>query len=292
MALIDLLRLLLLAAIWGSSYLFMRITAPVFGPVPLIMLRLVGAALFFMPWLLQTRNRSLLRNHALQLFGLGTLNSAVPFSLLAYASMHLGAGFVSVIGATVPLFATAVDALWWRHALTPQRILGIALGFCGVLVLAWSHVGFQGGGDALAFGAALLAPLCYGIAAHFGKHHFGGQPPMLPAAGSMLAGALLITPLGLWLWPAQLPALRYWLVAVVLAVVCTASAYILFYRLIARIGATSTTTVTFIVPIFGVLWGALFLHERITPAIVISMTIILLGTAFTTGLLGRPRSAN
>jgi drug/metabolite transporter (DMT)-like permease len=289
-ALNDLLRLLLLAAIWGSSYLFMRIAAPAFGPVPLIMLRLVGAALFFMPWLLQPRNRLLLRAHAWPLLCLGTLNSAVPFTLLAYASLHLGAGFLSVIGATVPLFATAVDALWWRHALTPQRILGIGLGFFGVLVLAWSHVGFEGGGDALAFGAALLAPLCYGIAAHYGKHHFGGQPFMLPAAGSMLAAALLITPLGIGLWPAQLPPLRDWLVALVLAVVCTASAYILYYRLIARISATSATTVTFIVPVFGVLWGALFLHERITLAIVLSMAIILLGTAFTTGLLGRRRA--
>ena len=292
MALSDLLRLLLLAAIWGSSYLFMRIAAPAFGPVPLIMLRLVGAALFFMPWLLQTRNRPLLRAHALQLLCLGTLNSAVPFSLLAFSSLHLGAGFISVIGATVPLFAAAVDALWWRHALTPQRILGIALGFCGVLVLAWGHVGFQGGADGIAFGAALLAALCYGIAAHYGKHHFAGQPFMLPAAGSMLAAALLITPLGLWLWPVQMPQLRDWLVALTLAVVCTASAYMLYYRLIARIGATSATTVTFIVPVFGVLWGALFLHERITATIVISMAIILLGTAFTTGMLGRRRAAS
>lgn len=289
MALGDLLRLLLLAAIWGGSYLIMRVAAPAFGPVPLVMLRLIGAALFFMPWLLQARNRPLLRAHAPQLVCLGLMNSALPFSLLAFASLRLEAGFTSVLGATVPLFATAVDALWWRHALTRARSFGIVLGFCGVLLLAYGHVGFHRGPDALAFGAALLAALCYGIGAHYGKHHFAGQPVMLPAAGSMLASALLITPLGIALWPLQQPPLHDWLAAAVLAVVCTASAYMLYYRLIARIGATGATTVTFIVPLFGVLWGALFLHEHITLTIIGGMLIILLGIAFTSGYLGRRR---
>jgi drug/metabolite transporter (DMT)-like permease len=112
---------------------------------------------------------------------------------------------------------------------------------------------------------------------------------MLPAAGSMLASALLITPLGIALWPLQQPPLHDWLAAAVLAVVCTASAYMLYYRLIARIGATGATTVTFIVPLFGVLWGALFLHEHITLTIIGGMLIILLGIAFTSGYLGRRR---
>jgi len=103
----------------------------------------------------------------------------------------------------------------------------------------------------------------------------------------MLAAALLIWPLGLWLWPAQQPPAHIWLAAGVLAVVCTASAYMLYYRLIARIGATSATTVTFIVPVFGVLWGILFLHERLTAVIVGGMLVILLGVAFTSGYLGK-----
>jgi len=277
--------LLLLAAIWGGSYLLMRVAAPAFGPVPLVMLRLSGAALCFVPWLLQARNRPLLRAHALRLVGLGAINSALPFSLLAFASLRLEAGFTSVLGATVPLFATAIDSLWWRHALTREKVLGIALGFCGVLLLAYGHVGFHGGPNALAFGAALLAALCYGIGAHYGRHHFAGQPVMLPAAGSMLVSAVLICPLGLWQWPARQPPLRDWLAVGVLAMVCTASAYLLYYRLIARIGATSATTVTLVIPLFGVLWGALFLHERITVVIITGMLIILLGISFTYGYL-------
>ncbi|MGB8692595.1 MAG: EamA family transporter [Steroidobacteraceae bacterium] len=289
MAVSDLLRLLLLAAIWGSSYLFMRVAAPGFGPLPLVTLRLAGAALFFMPWLLQARNRALIRGHVLELCCLGVLNSAVPFSLLAFASLRAEAGFNSVIGATVPLFAAAVDALWWRHPLSRQKIFGLVLGFSGVLVLAWGHIDFHSGGNGWALLAALLASLCYGIAAHYGKHHFAGQPVMLPAAGSMLAATVLIAPFGVWQWPAHAPPPHDWLAAAVLAVVCTAIAYMLYYRIITRVGATTATTVTFVIPVFGVLWGALFLHEHITATIVVGMLITLLGTAVTTGFIRAPR---
>jgi drug/metabolite transporter (DMT)-like permease len=286
----DLLRLLLLAAIWGSSYLFMRVAAPAFGPVPLMTVRLIGAALVFTPWLLQPGNRPLVRAHARQLLTLGACNSAVPFSLLAFASLRLEAGFTSVLGATVPLFAAGVDALWWRHPLSLQRLLGLALGFSGVLVLAWGHFDFHAGGTGWAVLAALCASLCYGISAHYGKHQFAGQPVMLPAAGSMLGASLLITPFGIALWPASAPPLHDWLAAAVLAVVCTAGAYMLYYRLIVRISATAATTVTFVIPAFGVLWGALFLHERITTPIIIGMAITLLGTAVTTGFIASWRA--
>ena len=287
MSLGDVLRLLLLAAIWGSSYLFMRVAAPGFGPAPLVMLRLLGAALVLSPWLAQPRHRRLVRSHALKLLVLGALNSAIPFTLLAFAALQLEAGFNSVLGATVPMFATAVDALWWRHRLTGQRLAGLTLGFAGVVILASGHVQFRPGGTGLSFLAVLASALCYGVAAHFGKHHFAGQPVMLPTVGSMLGAAVLITPLGLWQWPAHSPALHLWLAAAVLAVVCTASAYMLYYRLIARSSATAVTTVTFVVPVFGVLWGALFLHESISVGIVAGMLVTLLGTAFTTGLISR-----
>lgn len=286
MAFADLLRLLLLAAIWGASYLFIRVAAPGFGPEALVTLRLVGAALCFLPWLLQAANRPLLRAHALQLCCLGVLNSAVPFSLLTFAELRLEAGFTAVLGATVPLFAAAVDAFWWRRPLSGQRLLGLSLGFCGVVILAWGQVHFGSGGSGWAFLAALAAPLCYGIAAHYARHHFAGQPAMLPAAGSMLAAAVLIAPFGWWRWPAAPPPPHDWLAAAALAVICTAAAYVLYYQLVKRLGATVATSVTFVIPVFGVLWGAVFLHEHITVPIVTGMLVTLLGTAVTTGVFG------
>ena len=290
MAQADLLRFLLLAAIWGSSYMFMRIAAPGFGPLPMVMLRLAGAALLFLPWLLRQPIRPLLRRNVPALFLLGAMNSAVPFSLLAFSMLRLQAGFCAILGATVPMFAVAIDALWWRHPLSMARMLGLLLGFSGVTVLAWNHFDFSAGGTGWAVLATLGASACYGSGAHFGKHYFAGLPAMLPAAGSLLAAALMVAPAGIWLWPAQTPPPIDWLAVGVLAIVCTACAYLLYYRLIAGISATALTGVTFVIPVFGVLWGALFLHEAITPRVVAGMAVTLLGTAFTTGLVGARRA--
>ena len=289
MAQADLLRFLMLAAIWGSSYLFMRVAAPGFGPLPMVALRLAGAALFFLPWLLRAPIRPLLRRNAPALFLLGAMNSALPFSLLAFSMLRLQAGFCAILGATVPMFAVAIDALWWRHSLSRARLLGLILGFSGVTVLAWDHFDFSTGGTGWAVLATLGASACYGSGAHFGKHYFAGQPAMLPAAGSMLASTIMVAPVGIWLWPAQTPPPIDWLAVGVLATVCTGCAYLLYYRLITGISATALTGVTFVIPVFGVLWGALFLQEAITPRIVAGMAVTLLGTAFTTGLLGAPR---
>ena len=286
MAQIDLVRFLSLAAIWGSSYMFMRIAVPAFGPLPMVLLRLTGAALFFLPWLLRPQIRALLRGHVAGLFLLGAINSAIPFSLLAFSMLRLQAGYAAILGATVPMFAVAIDAVWWRHPLSKQRLFGLALGFGGVVTLAWDHFDFGAGGSGWAVLATLAASACYGCAAHFGKHYFAGQPVMLPAAGSMLASAIMVAPLGYWLWPARAPPPSDWLAVGVLAIACTACAYLLYYRLIARISATALTGVAFVIPVFGVLWGALFLHEQVTAHIVTGMLITLAGTAFTTGLVG------
>jgi drug/metabolite transporter (DMT)-like permease len=285
---IDLLRFVSLAAIWGSSYLFMRIAAPGFGPLPLALLRLAGATLFFLPWLLRPPVRALLRGNLGGLLLLGAMNSAIPFTLLAFSTLRLQAGYTAILGATVPLFSVAIDGLWWRQPLSRQRLIGLALGFCGVAILAWNHLDFGRGGSGWAVMATLAASACYGCAAHFGKRHFAGQPVMLPAAGSMLASTLLVAPLGFWLWPATAPPPADWLAVATLAIVCTACAYLLYYVLIARISATALTGVAFVIPAFGVLWGALFLHEQVTAHIVTGMLITLAGTAFTTGLVGRP----
>ena len=292
MAQIDLLRFVSLAAIWGSSYMFMRIAVPGFGPLPLVLLRLSGATLFFLPWLLRAPVRSLLRRNLGGLMALGAMNSAIPFSLLAFSTLRLQAGYTAILGATVPLFAVAIDALWWRQPLSRHRLIGLALGFGGVIILAWHHLDFGKGGSGWAVLSTLAAAACYACAAHFGKRHFAGQPVMLPAAGSMLASTVMVIPLGFWLWPTMLPPAADWLAVGALAVLCTACAYLLYYQLILRISATALTGVAFVIPVFGVLWGSLFLSEQITARIVIGMLLTLAGTAFTTGLLGGQRHSD
>jgi drug/metabolite transporter (DMT)-like permease len=285
----DLLRFLSLAAIWGSSYMFMRVVAPAFGPLPLVALRLAGAAAFFMPWTLSPSIRPLLRRNAGGLFLVGALNSAIPFSLLTFSMLRLQAGFAAILGATVPLFAVAIDALWWRHPLRRSRLFGLGLGFGGVVLLAWDHLDFRSGGSGWAVLATLAAAACYASAAHFGKHYFAGKPALLPASGSMLAGAILVAPWGLMNWPSHVPPPADWLIVAVLAFVCTALAYLIYYHLIERISATALTGVTYVIPVFGLLWGAIFLHEQVTPRILLGMLVTLAGTAFTTGLVGGTR---
>lgn len=286
MAQIDLLRFVSLAAIWGSSYMFMRIAVPGFGPLPLVLLRLSGASLFFLPWLLRAPVRTLLRRNLGGLMVLGAMNSAIPFSLLAFSTLRLQAGYTAVLGATVPLFAVAIDALWWRQPLNRHRLIGLALGFGGVIILAWHHLDFGKGGSGWAVLSTLAAAACYACAAHFGKRHFAGQPVMLPAAGSMLASTVMVIPLGYWLWPTMVPPAADWLAVGALAVLCTACAYLLYYQLILRISATALTGVAFVIPVFGVLWGAVFLHEQVTGHIVTGMLMTLVGTAFTIGFVG------
>jgi drug/metabolite transporter (DMT)-like permease len=285
----DLLRFLSLAAIWGSSYMFMRVVAPVFGPLPLVALRLAGAAAFFMPWTLSPTIRPLLRPNAGGLVLVGALNSAIPFSLLTFSMLRLQAGFAAILGATVPMFAVAIDALWWRHPLRWPRMFGLALGFGGVVLLAWDHLDFGSGGSGWAVVATLGAAACYASAAHFGKHYFAGKPALLPASGSMLAAAAIAAPFGAFTWPSHVPPPVDWLILAVLAFVCTAVAYLLYYRLITSISATALTGVTYVIPVFGLLWGAIFLHEQVTWRIVLGMLVTLAGTAFTTGLVGGRR---
>ncbi|MCP3961475.1 MAG: DMT family transporter [bacterium] len=183
---VDVLRLLLLSAIWGASYLFMRVAAPSFGPVPLILLRVGCAALFFSPLLARRGVREQLARHWRALAVVGIFNSAFPFSLLAFSTLSLEAGFTSLLNATTPLFAAAVGALWLALALRRGQILGLVLGFAGVAILSWGHLSFRQGGSGWAIVAALVASLSYGVSAHITKHYLSGLRPVVVATGSMI----------------------------------------------------------------------------------------------------------
>jgi len=280
------LQVLILSAIWGSSFLFMRLAAPAFGPVPLVLFRTALAALCLSPWLLRSDYRTLFRRHAGALLFVGVMNSAVPFSLLSFAMLSLEAGFTSLINATTPLFTALVGWAWYRFPLRRLQVLGLALGFAGVLVLAWGRMSFKPGGSGWAVLAGLAACVCYGIAAHYARRHLVGVPAPVVTMGSMAGAAISLVPLGWWEWPAMTPSPTAWGCALALGVACTALAYFIYYSILANAGPTTATAVTFVVPAFAVLWGTLFLHESLTLRVLGGMGVTLLGTAFTTGLIG------
>lgn len=289
----DLVELIALAAIWGASFLFIRLGAAEFGPLALSLLRVGGATLMLLPLLAWHKQTSVLRTHWREITVVGITNSALPFVLFTVAALAINAGLSSIFNATAPLWGAMIGALWLKDRLTPSRMLGLAIGFAGVLFLAWDKASFKPGEHGVSAGIAILAclgaTLCYGFGANYTKRKLQGVPPLAVAAGSQIAATLVLALPGAWAWPAQAPSAAAWGAMVGLALLCTGVAYLLYFRLIAHVGPARAISVTFLIPLFGVLWGALFLGEAITPAMLAGCAVILVGTALVTGAVALPQ---
>jgi drug/metabolite transporter (DMT)-like permease len=289
----NLLRLVLLAAIWGGSFLFMRISAPVLGPALLIEYRVLFAALFLalVGWFLKKKLD--LRAHWKHFLILGFFNSALPFVLFAFAARTLSASVLSVLNATAPMWGALLGALWSRQRIGMRTALGLAFGTAGVaLLVGFDRVAAQPGAG-VAIAAALIAAFSYSIASLYAKSAQSVEP-FANAHGSMWASALLVLP-ALPLFPASgQPTIGIMGAVLALGVLCSGIAYLLYFRLIADVGTTSALTVTFLNPVFGILWGALFLGEVVGWYTVAGSAIVLVGTALVTGFVprfGRPPAA-
>ena len=284
----DLSELVGLAALWGASFLFMRLGAAEFGPVALAAVRVAGAALVLLPLLRWRGQVGELRRHWRSIFVVGITNSALPFLCFSYAALSITAGLSSIFNASTPLFGAVLGWLWLKDRPSGPRIAGLAIGFAGVLGLAWEKASFKPGGSGWAILACLAAALMYGLSANYTKRRLQGVAPLSVAAGSQLSAALVLALPALWWWPAAMPSARAWAMVALLAVLCTGVAYLLYFRLIAHIGPANAITVTFLIPAFAVLWGWLFLAEPLTAAMAVGCAVILLGTALATGLLRPP----
>ncbi len=285
----DTIELLILAAIWGASFLFMRVAGPELGPVPLMFLRVGIAAVCLVPVAVLGRRVGALRGRIVPVAVVGAINSALPFCLLAYATLYMTAGLTSILNATSPLWGGLVAHLWLKDRLTPARALGLAVGFGGVVFLVWGRASFRAGGAGLAVVAAMGATSSYGVAASYTKKRLAGVDPLAVAAGSQLAATIVLAPGALWLWPAHPVPGRVWGAVILLGVVCTAVAYVLYFRLIAHVGPARAIAVTFLIPPFALVWGGLVLGEPLSARTVLGAGIILVGTALVTGLV-KPRA--
>jgi drug/metabolite transporter (DMT)-like permease len=271
-----------LAAIWGGSFLFLRIAAPRFGPIPLVDVRLALGALVLAPFLWRAR-RQLAAAGWLKIMAIGLVNTLLPFLLFAWGAERAPAGVSAIVNSmSVPFAALAAFVLFREH-LSARYLAGLAIGLIGVVVLASGDVDGAGVGPAVAAGAT--AALLYGVSANLVKRYFAGLPPAAVAAATLAWGAVLLAPFAVWQWPsAQVPA-QAWLSLFALGVVCTGVAYAVYFRLIQRVGAPRATTVTYLVPMFGVLWAWLALGEPLTISMAFGGALILGGM-----LLGRTRA--
>jgi len=287
----DLTDLILLAALWGASFLFTRMAVPAFGAFALAEVRVAIAALMLLPLLALRGDFSELRARPARFVLLGAVNTAIPFALFAYAVLSITAGLASILNATASLFAALVAWVWLRERLTALQWLGLAIGFAGVLWLTAARAGFGGDSSLWAVLAALAATFSYGVAGSVAKRHFSGVRPLAVAAGSQTAAALLLLPFAIATWPTLPPLPGAWAAAIALGVLCTGIAYNLYFRLIARVGPATAMTVTYLIPAFAMLWGALLLGEVVTSTMLTGCVVVLGGTALATGLIRHPRPA-
>lgn len=273
------LELLLLAAVWGASFLFTRIAVPVLGPVWLIELRVWLAGLTLLILLIRLNLLSEIRTYFIPLFIIGCINSAIPFLLFAFAALYLPAGFSSILNATAPLFGSLISWLWLREKLTWSQFLGLIVGFAGVTVLVgWTTIPITPS-FIFSFLAGLLAAFMYAIAALYTKQNLVGVSPMTIATGSQLGAGIVLLPLTPFFVPKAPITPEVWAVVLALALFSTALAYIIYFHLISNIGTKNSLLVAYLIPLFAMFWGATVLNEPITASMIVGCTLILSGVA-------------
>lgn len=266
------LELGLLGAIWGASFMFMRVAAPEFGLTPLVAIRLGLGAVILLPFLWRER-RAFDRRLWPRLALIGAINSAIPFTLFAWAAQRAPAGVGAITNSMAVLFAALVAFLFYGEKIGARRAVALITGFAGVIVLASGKVG--GASIGLPVAAGTFAAFLYGIGGNLVKRHLAGLPATAVAAATLSCAALMTAPFAIAQWPQHAVSATSWGAVAALGVLCTGIAFVMYYRLIARIGASRAATTTYLVPLFGVGWAWLLLDEPLTMTMVVAGALIL-----------------
>ena len=266
------MEITVLGAIWGASFMFMRVAAPQFGAFALVEVRLALGALVLLPFLWHARAAFPPRLWP-KLALIGAINSAVPFLLFAWAAQRAPAGVGAICNAMTVLFTALVGALFFGERIGIARSMTLVAGFAGVVVLASARIAGAEVGPAVAAGAG--AALLYGVGINLVRRHLSGLPAAGVASATLSCAALVVLPFAIADWPDRAPDTAAWVCAALLGVVCTGLAFVMYYRLIARIGAGRASTVTYLVPLFGVAWAWWLLDEAPTLRMVIAGALIL-----------------
>jgi drug/metabolite transporter (DMT)-like permease len=284
----DALELILLSAVWGSSFLLLRISSPVFGPIFLVEMRVLTALIVLLPICIYLgKHREIFSNWKIILI-VSLTNMSVPFCMFAFAVLFLSAGFASILNATVPFFSAIIAFLLFSQRMTLSGVIGLIIGFIGVAVLVFDpgNTIFEGR-SLLAVAIALVACFFYGLAINLVANKLQNVSGLAITTGSLFYSSILLLPFAIWQRPEIMPEGSIWLSVVVLGVFCTGIAYIVFYRLIAKIGSHQAIMTTYLVPLFSLLWGNIFLAEDITLFMGFGCILILFGVALTTGKFPR-----
>lgn len=275
----------MLAALWGGSFLFLRIASPEFGPVAIIAVRVFTATLLLLPiWYLREGQSQLhnVRQHWFGLLIVGLFNSAIPFVLFAYSTLHITGGMAAILNSTATIWTAVVAWIWLKRTPNTSTVLGLIVGVFGVSVLVADSLGGAGLNGIL---AAALAAVLYGIAANYSTEKLAEVSSLTIATFSLVAASLVLVPLSLLFLPSGEISSLAWSAVIAMGVLSTALANIIYFFLLAEIGATKTVTVTFMIPVFGTFWGAVFIDEVVTGVMLLGGAIILLAVALVTNVL-------
>lgn len=261
----------------------MRMAAPELGPVTVAFMRVALGTLFLLPLMAARNELSHLRRDWLSLSVAAFWNSAFPFCLLAYSASKLSAGLTAVLNSTTPVMAAVIGAIFLRQQLRFSQWAGLVLCLGGVSLLSRERMG-NGKMEILPLLCSFGAATCYAIGAHYSRARLKGVPAIAASGGTLVIATIMILPLAVFQWPEKSISAKVWVAGVLLGVVCTGIAYILYFRLLSTIGATRASTVTVIVPVFAIFWGGLILQEKLTPLMMAGTVVVLAGSFLTLGM--------
>ena len=269
--------LILLGAVWGSAFMFIKISADDFGPILLVNLRLLLAGALFLPFLLQKKYLAYFKSHFSGILILGIFSNAFPFTMFSYASLGATSNMLGILNGTTAFMTMVVAYFWLKESITPKQIFGIILGFLGILVLVNPA---NGSATIGASGFALVGALSYSFSGVYIQKYQLNANKFVLIGWAMLFGGLFLTPLSFFNLPDQMPDNNAIAALLWLGIVSTGIAYLGYIRLIEQIGAVRTSTVTYLLPVFSIIWGSIFLQEKITWIIFGGFIFVMIGMYF------------
>ena len=269
--------LILLGAVWGSAFMFIKISADDFGPILLVNLRLLLAGALFLPFLLQKKYLAYFKSHFSGILILGIFSNAFPFTMFSYASLGATSNMLGILNGTTAFMTMVVAYFWLKESITPKQIFGIILGFLGILVLVNPA---NGSATLGASGFALVGALSYSFSGVYIQKYQLNANKFVLIGWAMLFGGLFLIPLSFFNLPDQIPDNNAIAALLWLGIVSTGIAYLGYIRLIEQIGAVRTSTVTYLLPVFSIIWGSIFLQEKITWIIFGGFIFVMIGMYF------------
>jgi drug/metabolite transporter (DMT)-like permease len=287
----DWLLLIALSLLWGGSFFFGKVAVLELPPLTVAFGRVAIAAAILIVLARATgvalpESASAWRPFAM----MGLLNNAIPFVLILWGQTHIPSGLAAILNATTPLFTVLVAHAATRdERLTPSRLVGVTIGLGGVVVMIGPDLLRDLGADVAAQGACLLAAISYAFAGVYGRR-FRGEPPLRVAAGQLAASSVMLAPVALVFdgpWTLTPPSAAAWAALMGTAILSTALGYLIYFRVLARAGATNVLLVTFLIPVSAILLGTLVLHEQLALRHFVGMAAIALGLAAIDGRLWR-----